>query len=241
MSTFVLVHSPLVGPYTWEPVAHELRRAGHTVTVPHLTNDPDSPLSYIDQHRNAILSAYRTQVGREAAILVGHSGAGALLPYAGAALPKLNCYIFVDADLPQDNASRLDRFAPKDAKLFRRRAKKGYIPTPFWADEVLKTAIPDDEARSKFENELQPVPLKLYKERIPVPRHWPDAPCAYLHFAYSATYEEASRTARKNGWPYAELPGYHFQMLVDPRGVADALVSLSHHIHKGWRHKLWTK
>ncbi len=241
MSTFVLVHSPLVGPYTWEPVAHELRRAGHTVTVPHLTNDPHSPLSYIDQHKNAILSSYQTQVGREAAILVGHSGAGALLPYAGAALPKLNCYIFVDADLPRDNASRLDRLAPKDAKLFRHRAKKGYIPTPFWADEVLKTAIPDDEARGRFESELQPVPLKVYKEPIPVPRHWPDAPCAYLRFASSATYEEASRTAHKNGWPYAELPGYHFQMLVDPRGVAEALVSLSRHIHKGWRHKLWTK
>jgi hypothetical protein len=106
---------------------------------------------------------------------------------------------------------------------------------------VLKTAIPDDEARDRFQSELRPVPIKLYEEPMSVPRQWPDAPCAYLRFANSATYEEAARAARKKGWSYAELPGYHFQMLVDPRGVAEARVSLTHHIHKGWRHKLWTK
>ena len=63
-----------------------------------------------------------------------------------------------------------------------------------------------------------------------MPRHWPDAPCAYLRFASSATYEEASRTARKNGWPYAEMPGYHFQMLVDPtrRGGGTGITFTSH-------------
>lgn len=238
MSTFLLVHSPLVGPYTWEPVAQELRSAGHTVAIPHLTNDAHSSQSYLDQHRNAILSAYQNLVGREAAILVGHSGAGRLLPYAGAALPKLDGYIFVDSDLPRNNANGLDHFAKKDAKIFRQRARKGYIPLPFWTEEVLEKVIPDEDTRQRFESELQPVPLRVYKEPIPVPRHWPDAPCAYLRFANSVTYEAASKAARKNGWPYAELQGYHFQMLVDPQGVASTLASLAEQVHTGWRSKL---
>jgi hypothetical protein len=36
MSLFVLVHSPSVGPSTWEQVADELREAGHDVVVPSL-------------------------------------------------------------------------------------------------------------------------------------------------------------------------------------------------------------
>jgi hypothetical protein len=31
--SLVLVHSPLVGPLTWEPVAERLRRAGHRVAA----------------------------------------------------------------------------------------------------------------------------------------------------------------------------------------------------------------
>jgi hypothetical protein len=207
------------------------------VAVPHLTNDAQSSMSYLDQHRHSILSAYEGLVGRGAAILVGHSGAGRLLPYAGAALPKLDGYIFVDSDLPRDNASGLDHFAKKDAKIFRQSARKGYIPLPFWPDEVLERVLPDEDVRHRFKSELQPMPLRVYKEPVPVPRHWPDAPCAYLRFASSVAYESASKAARKNGWPYAELQGYHFQMLVDPAGVAGTLASLAGRLHAEWRSK----
>ncbi|MFD2353633.1 hypothetical protein ACFSTC_36840 [Nonomuraea ferruginea] len=35
--TFVLVHSPSVGPSTWAPVAQALERRGHQAVVPDLT------------------------------------------------------------------------------------------------------------------------------------------------------------------------------------------------------------
>ena len=37
----VLVHSPLVGPLTWEPVAERLRSAGRMVVVPSLAGVTD--------------------------------------------------------------------------------------------------------------------------------------------------------------------------------------------------------
>ena len=36
MACFALLHSPLLGPATWKPVARELRQAGHHVAVPDL-------------------------------------------------------------------------------------------------------------------------------------------------------------------------------------------------------------
>jgi hypothetical protein len=33
---FILVHSPLVGPSTWSPVARALEEGGHRVAVPSL-------------------------------------------------------------------------------------------------------------------------------------------------------------------------------------------------------------
>ena len=38
---FVLVHSPLVGPATWEPVARELAARGHCALVPSLLHVSD--------------------------------------------------------------------------------------------------------------------------------------------------------------------------------------------------------
>jgi DNA-binding NarL/FixJ family response regulator len=37
MPMLVLLHSPLVGPLTWQPAATSLRAAGYHVTVPSLT------------------------------------------------------------------------------------------------------------------------------------------------------------------------------------------------------------
>ena len=39
---FLLLHSPLVGPYTWIPVAEELQRKGYRTVVPSLLEALDS-------------------------------------------------------------------------------------------------------------------------------------------------------------------------------------------------------
>lgn len=227
MLVFLLIHSPLVGPFTWALVAEELRQLGHIAIVPHLTNDEQSNLPYFEQHAQAIANAYKVQAAGQSAIIVGHSGAGMLLPLAGEAIGHLESYIFVDAGLPTKAASRLDTFAPDDAERFRQAARDngGYIP--LWTDEVLARVIPDAEARQQFVAELQPTPLAVYEERIPVPETWPDAPCSYLSFNKGTSYDLDIRAAQELGWAYAELPGYHFHTLVDPAAVAQALVSLA--------------
>ena len=224
MPAFVLIHSPLVGPYTWEPVAGELRARGYEVALPHLTNSEADARPYWQQHAEAIAESARSLSPGQTLVLAGHSGAGVLLPIAGHSFQTVRRYIFVDSDLPADGRSRLDRFPPEDAERLRSIASNGYIPP--WTDDQLARSIPDPEVRRRFVSELAPVPLAVYEEPIPVPPGWSDAPCGYLAFAATGAYDQAISESKSRGWPTIELPGGHFHLLVDPAAVADALLDL---------------
>jgi hypothetical protein len=139
-------------------------------------------------------------------------------------------YVFVDAALPgPDGASRLDLLgSSKAAELIRARGKDGFLPV--WTDlfgvtgKMLDELIPDPDRRQDFIQELHPVPLAVYEEPLPVFSGWPDAPCSYVKF--SSAYENEAARSRQSGWRVFELQGGHFHMLVEPRGVAKALIHL---------------
>lgn len=225
---FLLIHSPLVGPYTWVPVADVLEKEGYAAVVAKLTNDEHDIRSYTAQHIAAIANAYNCALEGANVMLVGHSGAGMLLPGAGQVIGSPAGYIFVDAGLPRNNMSRLSLFEPDEAESFRKAATGGHIP--IWTENMLIRVIPDPQKRHTFVFELQPVPLAVYEEPIAVPENWPDAPCAYLSFSNSNTYDEDIKQALERRWAFSEMPGYHFHMLVDPEGVAERLVTLAHQI-----------
>jgi hypothetical protein len=227
VSLFVLIHSPLVGPLTWLPVQQPLAAGGHDVVIPRLKIDGKEFPHYWQQHVHDVIVGIHAQGIQpdHPLVLVGHSGAGVLLPVVAEALENpVTVYIFVDSDLPQPNRSRLDLFdAPDEAQSFRQAAVDGLLPT--WTEEHLREAIPDDDLRTRFVAELQPMPLAVYEEAIPVPANWPDAPCAYLLF--SPVYNSAAQKARRAGWNYLELPGQHFHMLVQPDTIAQALIDIA--------------
>lgn len=221
---FVLVHSPLVGPLTWGPVAAELRGRGYPVVVPALRAGETAEPPYWRQHVTATMAALDSVDATRPLVLVGHSGGGVLLPaIATAAGRPVAAYLFVDADLPHNGRNRLGRFGDAaDAEAFRAAAPGGLIPT--WTEADLAEVIPDAALRAAFVAELRPLPLAVYEEPIPVPAAWPDAPGGYLQF--SAPYDAAAAEARTLGWPLLARPSGHFQMLVDPAGVTDALLDL---------------
>ncbi len=225
MTAFVLVHSPLVGPRTWQLVADQIRRQGIQAIAPALPDSRQLELPYWERHVEAVAQAVQKLPGDQPLILVAHSGAGVLLPGIRQTLWRdVKGYIFADAVIPRDHASRLDLFASSEgADEFRQTARDGLLPT--WTDEDLREHIIDDDLRRRFVAELSPLPLAVYEERIPVFDGWPDAPCAYLLF--SPIYQQMAAQAQQRGWSYAEVSALHFHMLVDPEGVAQALIALS--------------
>jgi hypothetical protein len=225
---FVLVHSPLVGPLTWAPVAEALRQWGHDALVPVLRDTDDDDRPYWQQQVASAVQALTAVPADRALVLAGHSGAGALLPAIGqTAGHRVATYIFVDAGLPLDGTSRLDEMAisaPELAQQLRTHLAAGGR-FPEWGEEDLRDVIPDDGLRRRLMAELQPRPLAFFAEPIPGFAQGPDAPCAYLQFG--TAYAPAGARAQRDGWAYRHLAGGHFHMLVDPAGVAAALVDLA--------------
>ena len=224
MPVFVLIHSPLVGPATWQPVADELRRRGLDAVVPTLESVEGTNVPYWRQHVEGVTGALRGVPADRPLILVAHSGGGMLLPAVRQVTDRpVAAYVFVDAMIPEDMKSRLDLFgSPEAAERFRQGAKDGRLPV--WTDEDLREEIPDDSLRRRFVSELRPLPLAVYEEPIPVFKGWPDAPCGYLQF--TPTYDIGKRRAEASGWSYARMDGGHFHMLADPKAVTDALIKM---------------
>jgi pimeloyl-ACP methyl ester carboxylesterase len=140
----VLLHSPLVGPATWAPVAEELDRMGITRVVPDLADDGRPP--YWSQHRAAVVGALARVPLDRPVVLVGHSGAGPLLPaIAGGFRQRVAGYVFVDAGLPADGRSRLEMMQSEGAdlaqELSRHLAAGGRFPD--WTDADLAALVPD--------------------------------------------------------------------------------------------------
>jgi hypothetical protein len=225
---FVLVHSPLVGPLTWSLVAEELRRRGHEALVPALADREGAGVPYWDQHARSVAEALRSLPERQPVVLAGHSGAGPLLPATRAAAGRpVAGYLFVDAGIPEDGLSRLDlleRELPEAAAQWREVLEAGER-IPVWQEDDLREVIPDARLRGGMIAELCPRPLGFYTELLPVFDGWPDAPCGFLRFAPG--YAVPAQQARECGWAYREIAAGHFHMLVDPAGVADALLSLT--------------
>jgi hypothetical protein len=219
---FGLIHRPLVGPLTWGPVAGALAARGARAVVPDLHATP-ATAPYWAAHAATAAAPLAGMAGP--LFLVGHSGAGALLPAIRQALGRpVAGYIFVDADPQQDGRSRLARFAdPAAAAAFRDAAVDGSLP--MWTAGDLQEEIPDPALRARFVAELRPCPLAVYEEELPVFPGWPDAPVAYLQF--SAPYDPGAQHARAAGWRYRSMPAGHFHMLVDPDSVAAALLDLA--------------
>jgi hypothetical protein len=210
----------------WSLVADEMRRRGLNVLVPDLRDSPESSEPFWQQHARSVTEAL-TQIPNETPlILVAHSGAGPLLPAIRHLLPNpVNAYVFVDAGIPSDHASRLDLMKSEDlewANDFQKELERGER-FPTWSFDDLQQVIPDKTLREQMVAELRPRGLDFFTESIPVFAGWPDAPCIYIQF--SASYDQPAAYARQAGWQTYKLDAGHFHMLFDPLAVTDMIIT----------------
>jgi pimeloyl-ACP methyl ester carboxylesterase len=222
---YVLIHSPLVGGLTWTLVADEMRQRGLNVIVPVLNDSPGSKESFWKQHVDSFAQTVKHLPKNETVTLVAHSGAGPLLPAIRAVIPNpINAYVFVDAGLPKDGATRLGLMLEENSEwagqLQAELERGGQFPT--WSSEDLREIIPDENLRKQLIAEINPRKLDFFTEPIPVFHQWPDAPCIYILF--SPPYITAEIQARQSGWKTYKLDAGHFHMLVDAKSVADIII-----------------
>jgi thioesterase domain-containing protein len=225
----VLLHSPLVGVVSWGALPGALERGGVRVLAVAVDGDDRAPFAqrYV---RGAVGGVVDAVAAGGPVVLVGHSGAGPLLGAVGRGLRErgrvVAGYLFCDAGLPRPGASRLDLLAEEDPELaaaFRAELERGgRFPT--WSYGELAAVVPNPTARAALLRSLRPRGLEFFAEALPAAPGWPDAPCGYLRL--SAAYDGWAAEAVGHGWPTAGIDAGHFHALVDPGGVAAALLGL---------------
>lgn len=221
----VLIHSPLLGPFSWRPVAAELRGRGVQVETPAFprfsTVDGDFYPALI-----ASLSASLDGAGRAPAVLVAHSGAGPLVPGLCARLQTpVEGVIFADAILPHPGRSWFDTAPPELLAQLRAGAEGGLLPRwdGWWPPGALARLVPDEALRRQLTEELEPLPVDYFEE--PAPGGDLTGTCAYLQL--SGAYEDEARRAVRYGWPVIRLPLNHLATLTQPQAVAGAVETLA--------------
>lgn len=221
--SFILINSPLLGLLTWSLVAEQLREQGYPIFEYKLLDDAQSVLPFWKQeveNFDLVLKATESET-----LMVGHSGAGVLLPALGQKL-TVNGYIFVDAVVLFEPASRLEMLAAENAELaesFEVHLKAGgHFPN--WNDEQLQALIPDADLRQRLLMDVRPRTLPFFTERIDLPNDWDQSRCGYIKLSDSYTYYASQAEAR--GWPVLRRDAHHFVMLTEPVVIAKMLIEM---------------
>jgi hypothetical protein len=228
MDLFVLVHSPSVGPATWSPVAGELETRGYRAIVPSLLAIGAGGPPFWPRVVASVTAALAGTDPDERLVLVAHSNAGVFVPVIERGLARpVACCIFADATVPASGG--YTPTAGEDFLPFLRglAGPDGLLPpwSAWWDEEDVAPLFPSAAVREAVTSEEPRLPLAYYQEQVPAPAGWDDHPCRYLLF--SPAYQDQAELARTRGWPVETVPGEHLHQVVDPAGVARALIALA--------------
>ncbi|GAA1335213.1 hypothetical protein [Saccharothrix algeriensis] len=223
-ATAVLVHSPYLGPASLRPLAGALAASGHPVLLPDLrvtVNAAPVHQRLIGVFADAVEDS---PVGDEL-VLVGHSGAGPLLPaFADALEAPVTGLVFLDAELPTPGRSWRDGADAERMAHYKAIAREGLMPRwdRWFAPEALSAMVPDVRLLEEIVGEAPEVPLAFLKEPRPTVA-W-RGPCGYLRL--SDAHRADAAAARELGWPVRELAAHHLAAASAPAEVAAPLAEL---------------
>jgi pimeloyl-ACP methyl ester carboxylesterase len=228
MARLILVHSPFVGPYTWRAVAERLRAHGHQVVLPDLTGIWSGCPPWLPPLVSAVAHADSTigDRGTEPSVLVGHSGAGPLLPAVADGLTvRPRRLVLVDSAMPYPGRSWREA-APAElvAHLEGLGARSELPRWDAWFEPgAVEELVPEEATRAAFTSELPRVPLSYLDE--PTPPHQWTGPGSYL--LLSEGYRASAAEANRRGWRVEHVTRHHLAPVTCPDEVADALLRLS--------------
>jgi pimeloyl-ACP methyl ester carboxylesterase len=222
--TAVLVHSPFLGPASLRPLADALAALGHPAVLLDLRPSVVAPPVH-----QVLLGAFADAMSEEPmdgpVVLIGHSGAGPLLPaFADALEDPVAGLVFVDAGLPTPGRSWRETVPGDLYAELRALSREGRLPRwQRWFDpDPLEALVPDPELRAEIADEAPEVPIAFLKEERPEVE-W-SGPAGYVQL--SPPYDEDADEARTRGWPVRRLTTHHLAPATDPAPVARAVLEV---------------
>ncbi len=202
-------------------MAEELRQRGNNIVVPSLKQAAIS-----GSWRACVDAAVRVARG-EIAALVGHSGAGPLLPAIATRMAQPpRRLVFVDATVPSlsgDVPLVPEEFLPSLKAL----ARRGTLPkwSEWFGPGTMEALVPDPDRRATVVADLPELPLSYFDGRVPMPSEWARIDAAYV--LLSDPYRSDAAEAAARGWSVKEIPGAHLDIVTRPSDLADVLLEVT--------------
>jgi pimeloyl-ACP methyl ester carboxylesterase len=235
MATFVIVHGAWGGGWSWNrTIVPRLRAAGHQEMAVTLTGLGErthlaSPEVNLETHIQDVVNVLFYEDLREV-VLAGHSYGGMVITGVADRCPeRLSQLVYLDAAVPADGQSIVDRFGPGGRQERIERAERegdGWRvpPGPMQADdpaEIKEWAAPRRSAQ----------PLRTMIDPIHLQRGETTLPRAFVYCtAGKAPDSPQAKNARAlqadPRWRYFELPTGHNLQYSAPAETAEILLSL---------------
>jgi pimeloyl-ACP methyl ester carboxylesterase len=214
---------------SWDAVVPTLRDAGHRVhplTLPGMeSRDADRSKITLRDHIDAVVDVLDSLDGK--AVLVGHSGGGAIAHGALDSRPDLVARVVYVDSWPLGNGGLINDEFP---------AENGEIPLPDWTlfeDEDLVDL--DDAARAAFRERAIPSPERVATDRqelsddrryeVPATVIVCEFPSAKLREWISQDHPAMRELAKIRDVAFIDLPTGHWPQFTRPAALGEALLS----------------
>jgi pimeloyl-ACP methyl ester carboxylesterase len=222
MSTFVLVHGAWQGTSTWDLVAPKLQTAGHKVFTPVLTglgqdSQRLSPSVNLDTHIDDVTGILKCE-DLHSVTLVGHSYAGMVITgVAEKESVRLGRLIYVDAFVPDNEASALDLLPEAIQESFRQEAREKGAGWRLPARESLLDlwGLQPGTSRDFVRNRLCDFTLRCFEQKVRLPLNAATTIKRTFIAAVAQSYparfvfQRFAERARRELWDYREINAGH--------------------------------
>lgn len=222
--TAVLVHSPFLGPASLRALADALASLGHPAVLLDLRPSVVAPPVH-----QVLLGAFADAMSEEPldgpVVLIGHSGAGPLLPaFADSLEDEVAGLVFVDAGLPTPGRSWRDTVPTSLYAELRAMSREGQLPRwhRWFTPDPLEFLVTDPALRAEIADEAPEVPIAFLKEERPEVE-W-TGPAGFV--LLSEPYEADAAEAEARGWPIRRLATHHLAPATNPAPVARAILEV---------------
>jgi pimeloyl-ACP methyl ester carboxylesterase len=235
MADYVLIHGAWHGGWCWAEVARGLVQRGHRVFAPSLTGCADrghllSPQVTLGTHVEDVVRLIEFE-SLDGCVLVGHSyGGNVISGVADRLRERVGHYVFLDAGVPPDDATRWSWSQPhSEATRASRReqiqqAGRGlFLPQP----PAQAFGITDASQAAWLEARLSPMPAGLYDTPIEL-HHGASRGLRRTYVAATAPVYETMRSVQERlrsdgSWTFLEIATCHDMMVTAPAEVVNIL------------------